>query len=339
MTNKEKNCNESSAETLNQADIHLDKKFNQYRVVQGFKKFGSGYLVVSGNTVSNLGVTENTKVIAFKEGDKKPQSFFCKVKSGLKDDVVAIMEKDRNALGVELGDFIFLSEDVQENFDDYNKIKLIVQKGEKEDKDFPPTIRINKQLIKILGLRGEYNAYISHNKDSKKVQIKVLESRRRLAKNQAAIRKKLREKLEVNTDKAVLLWIPRKAKLATDLIEIGMEDIVKLDVDAIVNSTNEKLVAGQGLDAAIHKAAGPKLKTTLKKLKGCKTGEAKITEGFNLPAKYIIHTVGPRWKDGENNEDKLLANCYRNSLRLAIGKRHKYNSFSVYFYWNIWISS
>ena len=93
-------------------------------------------------------------------------------------------------------------------------------------------------------------------------------------------------------------------------------DITTLPVDVIVNAANSTLLGGGGVDGAIHRAAGPDLRTYCKNLGGCTTGEAKITPGFNLPARYIIHTVGPVW--GEGSEEELLTACYRNSLLLAV---------------------
>lgn len=309
----------------------MDTKFRSYHVVKGVKDLGVGCVAVSPLACIRLGVAEKDDMVV----QIGYRLFRLASRSSLQDDVICIMAWDRKILGVELGESIALTGGSARGTGTRDQLPLkevatlIVRRGEKDDSDDPPTAMISGKLMKELGLQVDTPVAVSGTAGGQRVHARIRIGARLTADDDVGLRKKLRDVLGVELGGDVILWVQRRERGRRDeeqqeagdaRITIASRSIVAMAVDAVVNAANERLRCGGGVDGAIHEAAGPRLRRACRKFRGCEVGQVKATKGFDLPARYILHTVGPQWETGTHNEHRLLAKCYRNTLALAVKK-------------------
>ncbi|MCC5846807.1 MAG: macro domain-containing protein [Verrucomicrobia bacterium] len=203
---------------------------------------------------------------------------------------------------------------------------MVVAKGDQTDPDTPSTVRVSAKLLKRFGIQDGAIGSIAAEPDGTRHKVVLRKSGRASPEDTIAVRKKLRDALKLDIGDRVTLWVETavsgvRRSVSTNGLQgrllITDTPIVELDVDAIVNAANTQLRSGGGVDGAIHDAAGPELLRACRALKGCKVGRVKMTEGYDLPAKYVFHAVGPQWEGGSHREHQLLASCYRETLSLA----------------------
>ncbi len=304
-------------------------KLRHYRVVKGFQDVGTGSVAISPLSSIRLGLSD-TEV---KQINISGRMLKAVVRSGLEDDVVAMMEADRDKLSIALGDrVVVLKTEEDESSPEITEGtmqmvgEMVVVKGDLDDPDSPPTVRVSGKLFRRFGVQDGAAGRIASEIDGVRHEVVLRQSDRSVQEDQIALRKRLRDNLKVDIGETVTLWVetgesrPRRRDTQTDTngrLLITDTPIVDLDVDAIVNAANAQLRGGGGVDGAIHEAAGPELRRTCRALKGCKVGRVKVTEGYDLPAKYVFHAVGPQWENGTRREHELLASCYRQALAIA----------------------